>query len=201
LKRKAILLCSLALLIMLAAVSPVLACGYRECERGTFTQGIAQVNTSPGTQWMTGNILHMKGGTSISYVYGSPWGNSLSGSGTTTYFKLDTVSLTGRTVSTVVDTYAKGTVLGTIFANLNGAGPYTYLGPTFTFTLDGKTGTINQGAIYIGGLISGFAIKHGVNGDLKGLNTMETFTGVNIQVGPLAGIIVIDNTVNYVLPS
>jgi hypothetical protein len=142
----------------------------------------------------------MRGGTSISYVYGSPWGNSLSGSGTTIYFKLDTVSLTGKSIDTVVDTYAKGTVVGVVFNEINGAGSYTYLGPTFTFTLDGKSGTITQGATYIGGLISGFAIKHGISGELKGLSTVESYTGVNIKVGPLAGVILIDNTVTYRLP-
>jgi len=197
--RRAILLSSLAILMLFASIAPVFGCREREWERGTFTQGIVQFNTSSGAQWMTGNILHAIGGSAISYVYGSPWGNSLSGSGTTVYFELDTVSLIGRSVDTVVDTYAKGTVVGTIFNKINGAGPYTYFGPTFTFNLDGKTGTITQGATYVGGLISGFATKYGISGDLKGLRTIETYTGVNIKVGPLAGVIVIDNTVSYQL--
>jgi hypothetical protein len=200
LRRKLILICPLVILMMIMFIAPVLACGERQHQRGTFEQGILQYNTSPGTQWTTGNILHMKNGTSISYVYGSPWGNSLSGTGKTISFELDTVSLKGNSVSTAVDTYAGGTVKGMVFANMNGTGPYTYLGPTFSFTLDGKTGIVTHGATYIGALINGFAVKHGTDGNLKGLWTWETFTGVNVKVGPLAGVIIIDNTVDYKLP-
>ena len=185
--------------MMLMFVAPVFACRETQRERGTFEQGIVQVNTSPGTQWTTGNILHMKGGASISYVYGSPWGTSLSGTGKTIAFELDTVSLKGYSVSSIVDTYAAGTVKGMVFASMNGAGQYIYLGPTFTFTLDGKTETITNGATYIGALLNGFAIKYGTDGSLRGLQTWETFTGVNVKVGPLAGVIIIDNTVNYKL--
>lgn len=199
-RRNSILICSLAFLMLLMFVAPVFACRETQRERGTFEQGIVQVNTSPGTQWTTGDILHMKDGTSISYLCGSPWGNSLSGTGKTIAFELDTVSLKGNSLSSVVDTYATGTVKGIVFSTMNGAGQYIYLGPTFSFVLDGKTGTVTHGATYIGALLNGFAIKYGTNGNLRGLQTWETFTGVNVKVGPLAGVIIIDNTVNYKLP-
>jgi hypothetical protein len=198
--RQKLIWVTLAFLMMLMFVAPTLACGTRQHERGTFQQGIVQINTSPGAQSTTGDILHMKNGASVSYVYGSPWGNSLSGNGKTIAFTLNTTSLKGNSVSSVVDTYDAGTVKGMVFTNMNGTGAYIYLGPTFTFTLDGKTGTVTHGSAYIGVLLNGFAVKHGVNGDLRGLQTWETFTGVNVKVGPLAGVIIIDNTVDYRLP-
>jgi hypothetical protein len=168
--------------------------------RGTFTQGIVQINVNPGVSFMTDNILHSRDGNSVSYLYGAPWGNSISGTGVLVSLVLNTSNGIGRNVAQVVDTFATGTVEGTTHSDSIGRGVYTYDGPTFTFTLNGRTGTITNGAVYTGGLFSGFAVKHGVSGDLKGLETMETYTGVNVMVGPLAGVIIIDNTVTYKLP-
>ena len=43
-------------------------------------------------------------------------------------------------------------------------------------------------------------MKHGISGDLKGLETEETFSGVMVNLGPLAGVHIVDNTVVYKLP-
>jgi hypothetical protein len=48
--------------------------------------------------------------------------------------------------------------------------------------------------------VEGFGVKHGVSGDLKGLETKETYAGVAIVAGPLAGVNLLDNTVTYKLP-
>jgi hypothetical protein len=168
--------------------------------RGTFSQGLVQIDVSPGESWWTGDILHVRGGTSASYLYGAPWGNSLSGGGTGTTFRLNFVTFTGGSGGKTFDTYDAGMVVGTINNKFTGAGPYTYMGPTFSFTLPGKSGTVTHGDTYFGILFTGFGVKHGVSGALKGLETMERYTGVLIQVGPLAGVILVDNTVTYKLP-
>jgi hypothetical protein len=98
-----------------------------------------------------------------------------------------------------MDTFGAGVEVGTIFNKLNGPGPYVYMGPTFSFTLPGISETVTHGDTYIGLLFSGHGVKHGISGDLKGVETKETYTGVAIQVGPLAGVALVDNTVDYKL--
>lgn len=197
-KKVLVMVLAFALLMLFSAVAPVFAA---PPTRGTFSQGIVQVADTPGESWVTGDILHRRSFTSVSYLYGAPWGNSLSGTGSTgTTFQLNTVTLTGGSVGKTFDTYAAGIVVGTINNKFVGAGPYTYMGPTFSFTLPGISGTVTNGATYVGLLFTGFGVKHGVSGDLKGLETMEKYTGVAIQVGPLAGVLLVDNTVTYKLP-
>ena len=192
-----ILVFSVLSMLLIPMAAPVFAVAPT---RGTFTQGIVQINVNPGVSFITNRILHARDGNSVSYLYGAPWGNSISGTGVLVSLVLDTTNGFGNNVAQVVDTYAAGTVKGTTHSDSIGRGSFIYQGPTFTFTLNGRTGTVTNGATYIGGLFSGFAVKHGVSGDLKGLETMETYTGVNVIAGPLAGVIIIDNVVAYKLP-
>jgi hypothetical protein len=169
--------------------------------RGTFSQCIVEVTVSPGESFMTGDIGHTRGATTASYLYGAPWGNSLTDSGgTTTTLQVNHVTFTGRQIIKTHETYATGTSMGTVNAEIVGIGLYTYMGPTFSFDLPGVSGTVTQGATYFGILVEGFGVKHGVSGDLKGLKTMETFTGVAILAGPLTGVSLVDNAVMYKLP-
>ena len=203
----AVVVLALALLMTFAAV-PVFAkppfCCASTCKtikRGTFNQGIVQVEVSPGKSWMTDDVLHVRGGISASYLYGAPWGNSLSGTGGKLIaLELNTVTATGYSWGPVYDTYAAGRTVGIIYNKFTGFGPYTYMGPTFSFTLSGISGTVTHGDTYFGILFTGFGVKYGVSGALKGLKTMDTYTGVLIEAGPLAGVVLIDNTVTYKLP-
>jgi hypothetical protein len=183
---------------MMFAVAPVFAA---PPTRGTFSQGIVQVGVTPGKSFVTEDITHERGGTSASYLYGAPWGNSLPDTGgTQTTLQLNMVTFTGGSKGKTFDTYTAGVTVGTINNKFTGIGPYTYNGPSFTFDLPGISGTVANGATYFGIIFTGFGVKHGVSGDLKGLETMETYTGVLILAGPLTGVVLVDNTVAYKLP-
>lgn len=195
-RKFAVAFLSLVLLIVVFAVPAMAA----PPTMGTFKQGIVQVGLSPGEEFVTGDILHRRDMTSASYLYGAPWGNTLPETGSIgTTFKLNLVTYTGMSIGKTFDTYATGTVEGTINNKFAGPGAYVYNGPTFTFSLPGRTGTVIEGATYGGLLFTGFGVKRGVSGDLKGLQTMETYTGVSIMGGPLAGVTLVDNTVTYIL--
>jgi hypothetical protein len=170
--------------------------------RGTFSQVVVEVEVSPGETFMTGDVEHSRDSTNAAYLYGAPWGNSLPESGSIkTTSKVNHVTGIGYTIAKAYATYDTGTVLGTINVKLLGYGPYIYTGPTFSFTLPGGiSGTFTQGTTYGGILFEGIGVKHGVSGNLKGLVTQETFTGVVILMGPLAGLSLVDNTVTYKLP-
>jgi len=196
-KKKIFLLSLSTLLFVLSLTVPVLAL---PPTTGTFTQVSVLVGVDPGKQFMTGDILHVKGSISEVYHYGGPWGNSITSQSIAQTVQLDTVTGTGSVLLHAIDVYSAGTVEGTVNTKIIGRGPYLYLGPTFTFTLAGRTETINHGAVYLGALTEGFAVKHGVTGDLTGVQIKATFTGVNIMVGPLTGVHVVEGTGAYFFP-
>ena len=169
--------------------------------RGTFTQYIVQVTVAPGTEFVRGNVMHGRGQSSESYLYGAPWGNSIDGAGLSTHVKLNLVSFIGSGILKTVDSYDGGTVIGSIKVEMIGFGPYTYNGPTFSFEVGGVSGEVTNGVTYVGILFTGFGVKHGISSDLKGLETKETFTGLIVAVGPLAGVNIVENTVTYKLPA
>jgi hypothetical protein len=171
--------------------------------RGTFSQVVVQVGvTPPDKVFVTNNINHERGSYSASYIYGAPWGPSLPDTGgtqITAQLNLDT--LTGSGVIKSDSTFATGTTTGTVNFKFNGFGLYTYTGDTFTFDLPGISDTITNGDSHFGILFTGFAVKHGVSGDLKGLETKEQGVGVFIiEGGPLDGVIIFETTVTYKLP-
>jgi hypothetical protein len=195
---KKVVVIAVVLMAVAMLATPVMAA---PPTRGTFLQGLVEVTVTPGESFTTGDIDHHRGATGATYLYGSPWGNSLPDSGsTTTTMQINTVTWTGRRIIKSYETYATGTVVGTVNAEILGFGLYTYMGPTFSFDLPGITGTITQGDTYLGLLVEGIGVKHGVSGDLKGLETKETYTGVSIVAGPLTGVSLLDNTVTYKLP-
>ena len=196
-KKKIFLLSLSTLIFVLSLTVPVLAL---PPTTGTFTQVSVLVGVDPGKQFMTGDALHVKGSISAVYHYGGPWGNSITSQSIAQTVQLDTVTGTGSVLLHAIDVYSAGTVEGTVNTKIIGRGPYLYLGPTFTFTLAGRTETINHGAVYLGALTEGFAVKHGVSGDLTGVQIKATFTGVNIMVGPLTGVHVVEGTGTYFFP-
>jgi hypothetical protein len=195
--KKIILFSLLTIGMILSTIAPALA--YPSRNFGVYRQGIAQVTTNPGTTFMVGKTQYTLGSTSISYLSGGPFGNG-TGTGVTVYLKLDPATKTGTGKDYVVDTFANGTIEGFVKVTLLGPGNHTYQGPTFTFNLNGKNGTVTHGATYIGGIATGTSYKHGVSGELEGLETQELFTVVNVMVGPLSGIMIVDNMVAYKLP-
>ena len=196
--RKTFLIPIIALLMLLSMAAPIMAV---PPTRGTFTQGIVQVGVSPGTEFMRGDVLHVRGSTAESYLCGAPWGNTTDGFSITTHMKLNFATSTGSAILKTVDSYDAGTVEGSVKVKMIGVGNYTYNGPTFTFTdVGGVSGTVTNGTTYFGSLFTGFAVKHGISGSLKGLETKETFTGLTVFAGPLENVTIAENTVTYKLP-
>ena len=196
-KKKIFIFSLFTLLFVLGLAMPVLAI---PPTRGSFTQVTVLVGVDPGKQFMTGDILHLKDSISEVYHYGGPWGNSITSQSIANTVQIDTATGTGSALLHAIDVYSAGTVEGTVNTKIVGRGPYLYLGPTFTFTLGGRTETITHGAVYLGALTEGFAVKHGVSGDLTGVQIKATFTGVNIMVGPLAGVHLVEGAGTYMLP-
>lgn len=195
--RKTFLIPIIALLMLLSMAAPIMAV---PPTRGTFTQGIVHVELSPGTAFIRGDVLHVRGSTAESYLYGAPWGNTLAGMSITTHMKANLVTWTGSVILQTVDSYDAGTVKGSVKIKMIGVGPYTYMGPTFSFEVGEVSETVTNGETYFGVLFTGFAVKHGISGGLKGLETKETFTGVMVFAGPLEGVNIVENTVTYKLP-
>lgn len=193
---KKVLIPFLALTMLILMVTPTIAVSPTT---GTFTQVTVLVGVDPGKQFMTDDVLHIKGSTSAVYHYGGPWGESIAAQSQAITVELNTVSLTGSALLQTLDVYATGTLEGVANAKIIGAGPYIYLGPTFTFTVGGRTGTVTHGAAYIGALMEGFIVKHGVSGDLKDAVIEASFSGVIINLGPLAGVHLIEGTGTYKL--
>jgi hypothetical protein len=193
--RKISVLClSLMPLMLLALATPVFAA---RPTTETFTQVTVSVGVDEGRQFMTGDILHIKGSKAISFNYGVAWGNSIVGVLTINALRLNTTSVTGRGIGHKIDIYDTGIVKSIIKVEIVGAGPYVYMGPTFDFTVGEVTGTVTHGEVYIGSLVTGSAVQRGTSGALKGLMARGTYTGVRIMVGPLAGLEIVESTVTY----
>lgn len=195
-KKRIFLTLTLVAAILVLAVPPVFA---TKPTMGTFTQGIVQVSVSPPDKFTTGDIVHASGGTSNSYMYGAPWGNSISSVSTSITQQYSTVTHVGSTIGHTVDTYAAGVVEGRVNAKLLGLGSYTYTGSSFSFSVGGRTGQVVSGATYFGVLLSGNTVKHGISGELDGLVMHESATGVIIVAGPLAGLNLVASIVTYKL--
>jgi hypothetical protein len=178
-KRKAILVSSLAFLMLFAAAAPALA---TSSTMGIYVQGIVSVTVSPGKEFQIGDTLYIINMNGTAYLYGAPYplGNSISSSVISSGM-LNLTSLTGTMISSSVDTYAAGTVGGILILKFNGAGLYIYNGSTFTCTLAGKTMKLTHGDKFGGLLYTATAIKQGTSEGLTGFMTMGTATGVSIS--------------------
>jgi hypothetical protein len=198
-KGKVILFSALAL-VMLFAAAPVFACPPKH---GTFTQiivGGEGPKSSPGITWTKGDIEYIVNAYGYDYLYGAPWGNSITSSGPYS-LELNTVSYTGKGIAYTVDTYSCGTIKGIIFLEFNGLGYFTYTGPSFQIaTLDGANGMWVTPGTYFGLLYNSWAVKQGVSGYLNGVVTRETATCLLILSGPLAGHDLVVSTVTYNFP-
>ena len=151
-----VLISTLVVLMLLVAASPALA--YIP-EHGTFTQGITQVTTSPGTTVTIGDMQYSTGSVASAYLFGAPWGNSISSTVICIFSQMNTQTYAGNGVYKSTDVYAKGVVEGILITKTTGIGYYTYNGPTFSFSLPGISGTWTHGATYFGVLGSAVAIS------------------------------------------
>lgn len=172
-KGKTVLISSLAILMLFGIIAPVVA---SPPEMGTFTMGALEVTTDPGEQFPTNNILHMRNGVAAMGVSELPWGTPLTSTERVIRSELDITTGLGSATSKTEDVYANGVVVGSVETSLNGLGYWTYLGPEISFM--GRT--LTTGQTFFGLLMSGTAVKHGVSGELKGLETRETFTSVHL---------------------
>jgi len=185
-KKKIILLASLACLMLLAMAAPVFALPPPSPE--SFTNVVLSLTTNPGTVTTMGTweyIFHTGG---IRDLFGAPWGNSISSTYTGTVV-LNTANWVGGLMIFATDTYAAGVINSEASGWYTGLGSYVYNGPTIRYTLGTMTGTITSGTSYFGILSHGQVVGTGASGSLRGLKVCGTFTGVAILQGPNEGVI------------
>jgi len=194
--KKVLLLLPLAFLMLFAGAAPAFA-GFPT--HGSFGQIITSVGLSGvGTTITKGNTEYGFNMADTDFIYAplSFLGNSIS-SGDTLSWELNTVSFTGYGVMMTTDVYASGMVKGVGTFEFDGIGAFVYSGPSFgPVVVGGVSVTVTPGT-YFGLLMSGSAVKHGVSASLKDYMTYEPWTGVDILAGPLAGVGLVVNTVNY----
>jgi hypothetical protein len=182
-RRRIILSSTLAILLLVGPVAPALASGPPEI--GTFTLGVIEFETDPGEQFRTGNIMHIRNSVGQSGFTPLPWGNAISAVETIITAQVDITTGIGTSTSETEDVYDDGSVvLGAVQTDLEGLRSWTYLGPTFSFTLGSRAFTIENGQTYLGLYTNIITVKHGVSGQLKGLKTKEIATGVIVLLSP-----------------
>lgn len=191
---KVLLTSTLAILVLPGLCAPAPASA--PPEQGTFTLGVLEFETDPGEQFLTANILHIRNSVGVSVFSELPWGNAISASETVISTQVDVTTGVGSATSKTVDVYPNGIVVGTVQTTIEGVAQWTYPGPPLTF----GTVTITTGQTFFGLSIDMLAVKHGVTGELKGLETKESATGVIVLNSDLtpAGISVSYATGTYV---
>lgn len=171
-KEKVVLALPLAIFVLLGLCAP--ASGSPPPERGTFTLGVLEFTADPGEQFLTGNILHIRNSVGVSVFSELPWGNAISATEIVISAQGDVTTGVGRASSKTVDVYPNGIVVGTVETRLEGVAQWTYIGPPLTL----GAVTITTGQTLFGLFTNILAVKHGVTGELKGLETNEIATGV-----------------------
>jgi hypothetical protein len=171
-KGKVVLALTLAILMLLGFCAP--ASYSAPPQMGTFTMGVLEVTADPGEQFLTGNIMHIRNSVGVSALSELPWGTATTSMETLISVQVNVTTGTGSATGKTLDVYPDGTVEGTDRTELTGPGFWVYAGPELTF--NGRT--IQTGDVFFGLGNNIMAVKHGVSGELKGLETMETATGV-----------------------
>ena len=150
---------------------------------------IIEITTNPGEQFLTGNILHIRNSVGVAGWSELPWGKPVTATERVITTQADITTGIGSATSETVDVYTNGIVQGTVHTELEGVGFWTYPGPDLSF----EGVSITTGQTFFGLLMNIIATKHGVSGELKGLKTKETATGV-IMIDPDNGTLL---GVNY----
>lgn len=149
--------------------------------KGLYTQVILSQVVFNGNNFVTDDLLHIRNriGQGFSYQISYPLANWISSSDVGNG-QLDLISLTGDYVGQTIDTFENGDLEGIISIKFSGPGIYTYMGPTFTFTLNSITRILTTGDMFGGLLYELMAVKHGT-GDLAGFSAKGTSSGISIQ--------------------
>jgi len=176
------ILIAITLIAVVMMTIPVVAPVMAKRPKLPYSMGIITVEqVEPSTEWVSGEkIVHGRGGITEYAMFAVPWGDGTSLTSGIMNYNMET--LNGGGLGKTVDTYADGTIEGTINWRWTGAGLFVYGGPTFT--IDGVT--VEAGDMFGGLQLSGIAVKHGTSGVLEGLQMRGTFVGVVIMNGPLA---------------
>ena len=191
---------TLALLILLAVASPVLACNTNK-QNPTYTFGsISYPDTNnPGTTVINGNTETITGTISTGTDYGYPWGRDCIRQ--VSNVVLDLASYTGTITGSVHKTFHEGSLDICTTDKLTGVGMYIYKGPTFTAVGKDAQGntiqtTVSNGFSAYGLLITGSGTGHGTI-DHHHVEIKETVTGVSVLAGPLKGDTLVAGTGMY----
>jgi hypothetical protein len=184
---------TILVLAMFLAVAPALA----SQPKGTYTFGEIDITTTPPTQTFTGpNIVHNRGSESINYMFGAPWGNSITPGIVTGIANLNLETVTGEGLSHFVDSYPTGTMEGSTAWKVVGAGMWIYQGPTMTAA--GMT-IVHGVTLLIGIGFEGTFVGHGTDG-LDGVKWSGEYQGVvlvDLQTGNPTGVEVVWGPATY----
>jgi hypothetical protein len=194
-RKTAIVALMFCMIVMLAAISPVLAC--RAETKYTFGVLSIDIPNTGTTSYTTNNIEIAKNHESTSWDFGHPWGPGLSSVITNFRLNVDSNSknfLTGNGIDHFTTQYTTGTLKMITVLKFEGFGTLTYHGPNFAQVVSsyGKV-AISDGDSFTGIMFTGFAIGYGTFSAEKA-RVQETMSGVVVLVGPLTGLNVICGT-------
>jgi hypothetical protein len=174
-----LLITTIALLVMLlASVAPAMACKTKT----TYTFGEIDFPdpAHPGTQFYSpAGVLHVRDSGALNYMFGAPWGYSLTPGHVTSNVNVDLrnpASVTGKGLAHFVDSYPTGTMVGTTPFKITGAGALVYNGPDII--VDSKT-LYKAGDLLIGSLFEGTVVGYG-RGGLEGIHWSGEYVGVGL---------------------
>jgi hypothetical protein len=176
-KTKIVLISALAIIILLAAVAPVMASQPKLAFNNT-NIGYPDPNI-PGNQFIKDNILHVRNQGSVMQVVESPWGviTTTSNLGNN---ELSLTSFTGSGVSHSSWTCSAGSYEGTGQYKFTGLDVWVFEGTPFTATTNaGGTYYVDKGTMFFGIIFTGQFVGHGII-DGKSMQMRVAFTGLLI---------------------
>jgi hypothetical protein len=194
------LVTTLALLIMLlTSVAPAMA----SQPKTTYTFGEIDFPDPAhlGTQFYSApNLLHTRDSGALNYMFGAPWGSSLTPGHVTSNVNVDLRNMeavTGTGLAHFVDSYPTGTMVGTTSFKIVGAGALFYNGPDII--VNSET-LYTAGDLLIGSIFEGTVVGHG-EGGLDGIHWSGDYMGVGLidGTGMPTGINVIWGQATYMV--
>jgi hypothetical protein len=143
-------------------------------------------------------ILHQKGGIANNWMFGTPWGDSLTPGTTVTSSVINLATLKGNGVTKFSDSFPTGTMDGCTIWKATGAGPITYGG------IDITSGPVKIAhGTPLGGLLFKGTFECRGTGELEGIKVKGEYIGVGLANpdGTPTGINVVWGTAIYMLPN
>jgi hypothetical protein len=199
-KIRILLVSALALFMLLGAVAPAMACK----PKLTYTFGEIDFPDPehPGTQfYYPATVLHIRGSGALNYMFGAPWGYSLTPGHVVSNVNIDLsnpAAPTGTGIAFFVDSYPTGKMIGATAFKIVGAGAVVYAGPDII--VGGQT-LYKAGDLLIGSIFKGTAAGCG-RGGLDGIRWSGEYTGVgliDLATGMPTGINVIWGPATYMV--